>query len=188
MARPSRPPGFDMTYRPPASAYGPPWPARIPSFLYLGAAIGVAAVVALAQSADPSSWLHYYVVQRDPDRIVGARMLAVFVMVSALAAVLRASLRGVRIVPEGVLCREVLALGFPKVRRFRWAQIDRIILDQPNSIAFDLWDGSRAFLPTVGDRAGLAAALEKVAAARSIPVRGGAGLDDLPDAEDLEDD
>jgi hypothetical protein len=32
------------------------------------------------------------------------------------------------------------------------------------------------------------ATLEKVAAARAIPVRGGAGLDEIPDVEDLEED
>jgi hypothetical protein len=36
----------------------------------------------------------------------------------------------------------------------------------------------------VEDRASLANALEKVAHARAIPVRGGAGLDDIPEEGD----
>ena len=40
------------------------------------------------------------------------------------------------------------------------------------SIALDLWDGSRVFLPTVSDAAGLVAALQTVAEARAIPVQG----------------
>ena len=53
-------------------------------------------------------------------------------------------------------------------------------------IAIDLWDGSRAFLPEVADREGLASVLEKVAAARAIPVRGGAGLDEIPESHEFE--
>jgi hypothetical protein len=45
----------------------------------------------------------------------------------------------------------------------------------------ELWDGQRAILPAVGDREGLAAELERVAAARDIPVQGGRGLDDIPE-------
>ena len=52
-------------------------------------------------------------------------------------------------------------------------------------MALDLWDGTRAYLPEVEDRASLAGALEKVAAARAIPVRGGVGLDDIPEEGDF---
>lgn len=173
-----------MTYRPPAAAYGPPWLARVPAVLYFVLALGAGAAVAAAEKLGPGTWLYHYVVERDPDRLISARVLAVIVVASGIAAVLRAGMRGVRILPEGVVCREVLTLGWPRIRRFRWAQIDRIILDQPNVIALDLWDGTREFLPPVGDRAGLAATLERVAAARAIPVRGGQGLDELPDSEE----
>ena len=75
--------------------------------------------------------------------------------------------------------------GIPRVKRVRWAQMDCIVLDLPQTIAIDLWDGTRAYLPVVNDRALLSATLEKVAAARAIPVRGGAGLDEIPEsAED----
>jgi hypothetical protein len=55
-----------------------------------------------------------------------------------------------------------------------------IVLDQRH-VAVELWDGQRAVLPAVGDREGLAAELERVAAARDIPVQGGRGLDEIPD-------
>ena len=51
----------------------------------------------------------------------------------------------------------------------------------PSHIALDLWDGTRSFLPAVDDRAALAMVLEKVGHARAIPVRGGIGLDEMPD-------
>ena len=60
------------------------------------------------------------------------------------------------------------------------------MLFKPRAIALDLWDGSRAFLPEVSDREGLAAVLEKVAVARAIPVRGGAGLDEIPESDEFE--
>ncbi len=53
---------------------------------------------------------------------------------------------------------------------------------RPRSVALDLWDGTRAILPEVSDRPSLSATLEKVAHARAIPVRGGHGLDELPDS------
>jgi hypothetical protein len=86
---------------------------------------------------------------------------------------------------RGVEYRDIVAMGLPRLRRYRWAQIDRIVLDLPDCIAVDVWDGTRAFLPQVADRQGLAAALEKTAAARAIPVRGGVGLDEIPDAPDF---
>jgi hypothetical protein len=89
-------------------------------------------------------------------------------------------MRGVRIFGDGVEARETALLFVPRVRRYRWPQMARIILDQP-LVAVELWDGRRAVLPAVSDREGLVAALERVAAAREIPVQGGRGLDEIPD-------
>lgn len=175
-----------MTYRPTESMFGPPWVTRIPSFIYLAIAAAIVAVVIAGENAPSNSWLHVYVVEKDVHRIIGARTLAIIVAVSALSALLRASMRGVRVRGDGLEYRDVIALGWPRVRRYKWAQIDRIILDQPTTIALDLWDGSRAFLPAVSDRDGLAAVLEKVAAARAIPVRGGIGLDEIPESGEFE--
>lgn len=174
-----------MTYRPAASVFGPPWTQRVPSLVYLAVALTVVALVIIGERAPSNSWLHVYVVERDVQRVLGARTLAFVLLLSALAAIVRSGMRGVRLRPDGVEYRDVLALGWPRVKRFRWAQIDCIILDQ-QSIALDLWDGTRAYLPDVSDRDGLSAALEKVGAARAIPVQGGVGLDELPDSNEYE--
>jgi hypothetical protein len=97
------------------------------------------------------------------------------------------NMRGVRIRGDGVEYRDVVSLGIPRLKRFKWAQIDRVILDAPRNVALDLWDGTRAFLPEVSDRLSLSATLEKVAHARAIPVRGGHGLDELPESGEFQD-
>lgn len=176
-----------MTYRPAETVFPPPFVVRLPSLIYLLIAVAVVGVVVAAHVGGTNTYLHIWIVEKDPRRIISSRTFATLIALSALASVARSGMRGVRIRPEGVEYRDVLALGWPRIRRFRWAQIDRILLDQPSSITLDLWDGSRAFLPEVGDRAALAAALEKVGHARAIPVRGGKGLDEIPDSTDLED-
>lgn len=175
-----------MTYRPAVEAFGPPWSVRIWPLLYLGLALAVAALVVLGEASPPSSWLFVYVVERDVQRIVGARALSIALVVSALAAILRSSMRGVRVRADGVEYRDVVNYVWPRVRSYKWAQIDRIVLDQAD-IALDLWDTSRAFLPPVQNRERLAALLEKVGAARAIPVRGGGRLDEIPDSGDYPD-
>jgi hypothetical protein len=174
-----------MTYRPKESIFGPPFVVRVPSLLYLAIALAAAAVVLVAEQS-PGSALYAYIVERDPHRIIPSRVFAIVLFFSAVAAVLRASMRGVRVRADGLEYRDVISLGWPRVRRYRWPQIDCIVLDQPRMIAIDLWDGSRAFLPEVADREGLASVLEKVAAARAIPVRGGIGLDEIPESDEFE--
>src|SRR5262249_19780338 len=120
---------------------------------------------------------------------------------SALAAVLREQMRGVIVHPEGIDVRELLSLGWPRVRRFYWSQIDRVFVPPCHdggltrddsrsapqtpaqttpSIRLDLWDGARTWLPEVARRSELGVMLERVALARAIPLEGGTGLiDDL---------
>jgi hypothetical protein len=180
MARPSRPPGFDMTYRPTESTFGPPFAARIPSLLYLALALGGVAAVVLAEHSSSTSWLYVNIVERGVRGFMSARLCAGLLFAGATASFLRTNMRGVRVRGDGVDYRDV-TLGWPRARRFKWAQIDRIVLDLPY-IALDLWDGTRSFLPAVEDRQSLATVLEKVGHARAIPVRGGVGLDELPEA------
>jgi hypothetical protein len=184
MARVSRPPGFDMVYRPKASeTFGPPASTYIPSLVYLIIAVALGTLVGVAQvsASSPSSTLFRYIT--DPNRPFGAKSLAVVVFVSALASLLRARMRGVVVHPDGLETRDVVVAGWPKVRRFAWAQIDRIVLDGGQSIGLDLWDGRREWLPKVGERARLAHALERVASARAIPVSGGSGVFDPPEED-----
>ena len=177
-----------MTYRPTESSFGPPFQSWMLTLLYLFLALAVLAFVIIGERSPPGSFLYNYVVIKDEHRVLGARTLAAVMLASAVASMVRAGMRGVHVRGDGLVYRDVLALGWPRVRRYKWAQIDCIVLDQPSAIALDLWDGSRAFLPKVGDRAALSAVLEKVGAARAIPVRGGVGLDEIPESGEFEDD
>lgn len=192
MARPSRPPGFDMTYRPDSStAFGPPLKERLPWFGYLVVALALSGVIVYGQHAPTSSALFKYVVEDDRNRIIPASVCAIILFVSAVAAVLRDQMRGVVVHPEGIELRELLTFGVPRVRKWTWAQIDRMRLpaaekkdtDSPllrGDIGLDLWDGSSMLLPPVNNALGLALILERVALARAIPIDGGTGmLDDL---------
>jgi hypothetical protein len=174
-----------MTYRPAESMFGPPWSSRIPSLLY---ALLAALAVALVVSAElrPNSWLRAYLMEKP--RPIEARTFAGLLSIGALASLLRSGMRGVRIRGDALEYRDVASLGWPKVRRYKWAQIDRIVFAEGSSIALDLWDGTRAFLPIVSDPRGLSQVLEKVAVARAIPVSGGAGLDEIPESEEFDTD
>jgi len=171
-----------MTYRPQESVFGPPLSARIPSVVYLLFALGVVVLVLLGEASSSGTWVFRYVVEEDTRRVMSIRTFAVILVVSSLASMVRTGMRGVRIYADGVEARDVLAL-VPKLRRYRWPQIDCIVLDGRHHIALDLWDGSRAYLPDVSDRAALALALEHIAAARAIPVRGGTLAPDELDDE-----
>ena len=176
MARVSRPPGFDMVYQPKASeTFGPPVSTYVPSLVYLVVAVALGVLVGVASfSASPANnTLFRYLT--DPNRPFGAKPLALIVFVSALASLMRARMRGVILHPDGLETRDSRLAGFPRVRRFAWPQIDRIVLDDGKTIAIDLWDGRREWLPRVGERDRLALALERVAVARAIPVSGGSG-------------
>jgi hypothetical protein len=186
MARISRPPGFDMTYRPKQSvAFGPPLRSRVLSMAYLGVAIGLVVFVIVGSLSASGTWMFHYVVEQDDSRILGARALAAIVLVSAVASVIRSRMRGVVVHPEGLETRDILGLGWPRVRRYAWPQIDKIVLDAGGSIVLLLWDGTREILPDVRARTDLADMLERVARARAIPVTGARGAIDVePDLED----
>lgn len=176
-----------MTYRPNAEAFGPPWSIRVPSFLHVAVALAVIGAVVVGEASPSSSWLFWYVVEQDLHRVVGARALAIVLAMSSTASMIRTSMRGVRVRPDGVEYRDMITWALPRFRRYKWPQIDRVILDQKD-VALDLWDGSRAYLPPVSDRERLAATLEKIALARAIPVRGGGRLDEIPDSSDYPED
>jgi hypothetical protein len=169
-----------MTYRPRASVYSVPWRERIPSLVYLAAAVLSVALVVIGERSAPGSWPYEYIVVRDRSRLLGSRAFATLLSIGAISSVLRGSMRGVRIFGDGVEAREITPLFVPRVRRYRWTQMVLIVVDQPH-VALELWDGQRAVLPAVGDREGLVATLERVAAARDIPVQGGRGLDEIPE-------
>ena len=189
MARISRPPGFDMTYKPTRRvSFGPPLGERWASLLYLGFAVVVSGVIAYGQMAPSGSSLFHYVVEGDRHRIISSTVCATILILSAVAAFAREQMRGVVVHPDGVELRDLLAFGLPRVRRYAWSQIDRMFVPpggrpaeaEHRSIRFDLWDGSRTFLPHVRNEEELGVLLERVALARAIPFEGGTGLmDDL---------
>jgi hypothetical protein len=175
-----------MTYRPADETFGPPWVAHLPSLIHVAIAITVVTLVLVGESSPSDSWLFVYVVEKDVHRVLGARALAVALVVSSTASVIRTSMRGVRVRADGVEYRDLVSQAVPRVKRYKWAQIDCVILDQ-KELALDLWDGSRAYLPRVKQREALEGILEKIAAARAIPVRGGGRLDEIPDSRDYPD-
>jgi hypothetical protein len=194
-----------MTYRPEGSvSFSPPFTERLPSYGYLLFALAVTALIVYGQNASSNSWLFHYVVEGDRNRLISSSVCAIILFCSALAAVLREQMRGVIVHPDGIEMRELLPLGWPRIKRVHWSQIDRLFVpsstgegaaeeaqqDRPDAkgrtIRLDLWDGSTAWLPKVADGMRLAVLLEKVALARAIPIVGGTGLiDDLgnPHAE-----
>jgi hypothetical protein len=187
MARPSRPPGFDMTYRPERRiSFGPPLRQRMPSFAYLTFALAVCGVIIYGQHAPSSSMVFHYVVEGDSGRLIPSSVCAIILICSALAGVLREQMRGVILHPEGIDVRELLSLGWPRVRRFHWSQIDRVFVPSAQGVTeaklirLDLWDGTRTWLPDVAKASELGMMLERVALARAIPIEGGTGMvDDL---------
>lgn len=192
MARASRPPGFDMSYRPDSTmSFGPPLKERLPWFAYFAFALVIVGIIVYGQNAPTNSTLFRYVVEEDRHRIMPASVCAIILFCSALAGLLRDQMRGVVVRPDGVELRELLAFGIPRVRKWTWAQIDRMRLpttedtnaENPvlhGDITLDLWDGSSTLLPTVNNKLGLALVLERVALSRSIPIEGGTGmLDDI---------
>ena len=198
MARVSRPPGFDMTYKPKRAMFGPPLLSRLPSIIYFAAACVIGLSVLIAPHLPRATWLYQFLVERDYTRTVSANAFAILIFTSALAAIARQQMSGVLVFEGGIETREVVSLGLPRIKRYAWPQIDRVRIppatrtihkqaaDTTKSagkitkISLDLWDGSRAQLPDVQRLADLSVTIERVALARAIPIEGGSGLvDDL---------
>lgn len=173
-----------MTYRPSERVYLPPWQKRILALLYLVAAVVLMVIVLVAESSSSNSELYVRIIEQNSRRIITPRTFAILVLVSAVAAGIQSGMRGVRIRGDGIEYRDIVSGFWPKLKRIRWAQIDRVVLDVPTEVVLELWDNSHVYLPKVADRESLASALEKVAMARAIPVRGGVGLDEIPEPED----
>lgn len=183
--RASRPPGFEMSYRPLEPVYGAPFAERVPSLLYLVVAACILVLVVVGEHGAPGSWLHSFVVTQDRTRLVGARTFSALLLLGAVSSVARGSMRGVRVSGDGLEARDIAYGLWPRVRRYRWPEVERLSVAAPG-IVVRLWDGRRAMLPRVADREGLVAALEVAAAVRAIPLKGGRGLDEIPERVDRE--
>jgi hypothetical protein len=143
---------FEMSYSPPDGArakFGPPMWSRVPSALYLAGALTLGSIVLYAYAWAPSSsQIFSWVVEGDRGRPISANILAIIVVVSALATVLRTHMRGVLVSEDWVEARYLLPLGIPRARRWGWPQVLRVVVDG-TSLAFELWDGSFERLPEV---------------------------------------
>src|ERR1700722_4421055 len=145
---------FEMTYEAPSAGqrtkFGPPRRARIPSALYLMAAAIFGVVTLCAYNAPTSSRLFAWAVEGDRIRPLSVSVIAVILLVSSLATVIRTHMRGVIVTDDWVEARSLLALGIPKAKRWGWPQVTRLVVDGER-IGFEMYDGSFERLPQVAD-------------------------------------
>ena len=164
---------FEMAYSPIArrvASFGPPLRQQLPSLVFL--AFGgtlVALVITAYYVASSNSSLYVWIVDGDRARPLPASVLAVVVFLSALGTVVRARMRGVLVHPDGIEARYLLPLGVPRVKRWTWAQVERVVLDDEGAM-LELWDATYERLPDVRCPKDLAALLERVASERRIVV------------------
>jgi hypothetical protein len=164
---------FEMAYSPVARravTFGPPLRQRLPSLVFFsfGAAL-VSLVVTAYYVASSNSSLYVWIVDGDRARPLPAAVLAGVVFLSALGTVIRARMRGVLVHPDGIEARYLLPMGVPRVKRWAWAQVERIVLDDDGAM-LELWDSTYERLPDVADPKELGSLLERIAAERRIVV------------------
>jgi hypothetical protein len=163
---------FEMAYSPADSdrfRFGPPMRQRVASLVFLAIAIGMVAVVLYGESSSSESALSEWLAQQDQGRPIGSLGLSLIITLCALGTVARAQMRGVIVRAEGVEARYLLALGVPRIKKWAWAQVERVIVDD-ESVMFEMWNGEYERMPEVRDHAGMCHLLERIAAGRKIRV------------------
>ena len=110
-------------------AFGPPLTSRLPGLVILGFALTVALTVFAAHHASSNSSLFIWVVEGDRHRVFGSAPFAFVLLFVAIGNIIKTSLRGVVVTAEGIEARYILPGGIPKVKRWGWAQIDRLVVD-----------------------------------------------------------
>ncbi len=156
---------FEMAYNPNPEerfVFGPPIYQRLPSLVFLGFAAVLVVATVLAHTSSSNTALYRFIVVESRTPLVAIITLA------AVATFVRSGLRGVIVTREGVETRS-LSMGIPKVKRYRWAQIDRVVLDN-NDVLFELWNGTYERLPKVRESARMSELLERVALGRGRQV------------------
>jgi hypothetical protein len=162
---------FEMAYNADKSdrfAFGVPLVARLPGYAFLAFAALLGLTVLSAYYGSSNSSLYIWVVEGDRHRVFGSGPLAFIIVFAALGNVLKTALRGVIVTADAVEARFLVA-GFPKVKRWTWAQIDRLVVDQ-GDVMLELWDGTYERLPKVQDAKKLADLLAGIATARGRSV------------------
>ena len=163
---------FEMSYSPVEGeriTFGPPLRMRVPSLVYLAFALTLVATVLFAHAASSNSRLYVWIVEGDRGRPLSAALLSVIVLVSALGTVARAHMRGVVVRRDGIEGRYLMTLGLPRIKRWAWPQVDRLVVDE-SQVLLELWDGTYERLPEVADTRKLVALLGHIAAGRKIHV------------------
>ena len=163
---------FEMAYPTGPSerwAFGAPLLSRLPSMAWFAFSLAVTITVVVAHHMSSSSPLFVWVVERDRNGIP-ASVLAFLVLASGIATLVRSYMRGVIVQRDGLEARYLLPLGVPRVRRFAWVQIHRMVLDPKSGVILELWNGQYERLPAVARTLDLAAVLEKKGAEHGIVV------------------
>ena len=162
---------FEMAYNADKSdrfAFGVPLLTRLPGYAFLAFAAIIGLTVLAAYHGSSNSSLYIWVVEGDRHRVFGSGPLAFIIVFAALGNVLKTALRGVVVTADAIEARFLVA-GFPKVKRWTWAQIDRLVVDQ-GDVMLELWDGTYERLPKVRDGKRLADLLAGIATARGRAV------------------
>ena len=162
---------FEMAYNADKSdrfAFGVPLGARLPGYAFLAFAAIIGLTVLSAYYGSSNSSLYLWVVEGDRHRVFGSGPLAFIIVFAALGNVLKTALRGVIVTADAIEARFLVA-GFPKVKRWTWAQIDRLVVDE-GDVMLELWDGTYERLPKVHEAKKLAELLAGIATARGRAV------------------
>lgn len=156
---------FEMAYNPNPDdrfVFGPPIWQRLPSLVFIAFAGVLALATFVAYNTATSPSLHRFIVTENRTPFV------IIICIAAVATFIRAGMRGVIVTRDSVETRSI-SLGMPRVRRYRWAQIDRLVIDKTD-VLFELWNGEYERLPKVQKAEELAELLERVAIARGRQV------------------
>ena len=163
---------FEMAYSPPAGeriAFGPPLKHRVASLIFLAFAAALVVAVVVAHMGSSNTRLYIWVVEGDRGRPLGSSALAFVVTLSAIGTVLRARMRGVVVHADGLEGRYLLPMGVPRIKRWAWPQVERIVMDEKHHM-IELWDGTYERLPDVAEPAKLGELLGRIAAGRKIRI------------------
>jgi hypothetical protein len=161
---------FEMAYTPGERerfSFGPTLLQRAPSFVALAAALALVVLVAMAHFGSSNSNLYIWIVERD--RGVPTVPLTFIIALCAVSFVVATSLRGVIVTRDAVEARYVGGFGVPRVRKWSWAQIDRLIVAD-DDVMLELWNGAYEKLPRVREGTQLADLLGRIAASRGRTV------------------
>jgi hypothetical protein len=173
---------FEMTYSPDAEdariVFGPPLWSRLPAYLYGGLAAALVSTVAFAYTlASSNARVYVWIVEGDRHRPIPAAALAFVVACSGLATMIRAHMRGVIVTKHGLEARYLLPFGVPRVRRWAWSQLHRVVMDD-RGVMLELWDSTYERLPDVAELRKLAGVLLHAAQKHGIVATQLGSIDD----------